>query len=83
MLKKTTIALAMIACCLVGAALADGAAPPDADLPTLMCERGKLLLADDFADGPGKAWRVLKLIAHAGYRARNQARIGRSRPSSR
>lgn len=44
----------------VFAAVADDATAPDKDQETLMCERGKLLLADDFAKGPSKSWRIAK-----------------------
>ncbi|MDA1052862.1 MAG: hypothetical protein O3C40_20610 [Planctomycetota bacterium] len=36
------------------------AEPTKVDAETLMCERGKLLLSDDFDEPLGKAWRALK-----------------------
>lgn len=41
-------------------AMAEDAAVSPGTLDTLMCERGKLLLSDDFASGPSSAWRQAK-----------------------
>ena len=41
-------------------AFADEATQQNGDLETLMCERGKLVLSDDFATGPSKTWRIAK-----------------------
>lgn len=45
---------------LVSRTVAAEPAKPGAKAETLMCERGKLLLSDDFDKPLGNAWRVLK-----------------------
>lgn len=60
MLKPLCLFVALSSVLVVSAVVADDATPSDKDLETLMCERGKLLLSDDFDKGPSQAWRIAK-----------------------
>jgi hypothetical protein len=60
MLRYATFVLGLSSTLLAFVAVADDAVQPVKELETLMCERGKLLLSDDFDKGPGQVWRVAK-----------------------
>ncbi len=60
MLRKLFFSVGLCSALFGFLAVAEEAAQPAEELETLMCERGKLLLSDNFNKGPAKAWRVLK-----------------------
>ncbi|SFJ57319.1 family 16 glycoside hydrolase [Planctomicrobium piriforme] len=52
--------LLSLSICLWSMTISVLAAEPSADLDTVMCERGKVILSDDFAKPLGKAWQPSK-----------------------
>lgn len=60
MVRCASVTFGLLSTLLVAVAVADQPEQANANLPTLMCERGKLIFSDDFSEGPSDAWRVPK-----------------------
>ncbi|QDU76800.1 hypothetical protein Pan97_38570 [Bremerella volcania] len=60
MFRSLTFVLGLSTALLALTAMAEDSTSSADPLDTLMCERGKLLLNDSFATGPGKSWRIAK-----------------------